>query len=53
MKLHRKVATLLAAPLALFLWGCSGDDVESGADATVRGLDKAGNAIGFRRQVGG
>ena len=45
MRLHRKMAALLGSSLALFVWGCTGDQVEDGADATARGLDKGGMVI--------
>lgn len=45
MRLHRKLTAVLAASLALVVWGCNSEQVESGADATARGLDKAGGAM--------
>ena len=45
MRLHRKLTAILAASLALVVWGCNSDQVESGAEATAKGLDKAGGAI--------
>ena len=32
MRLHQKMTPLLAASLALVLWGCNSDQVETGAE---------------------
>jgi hypothetical protein len=45
MRLHQKLVAPLACALALVLWGCNSEQVESGADSTAKGLDKAGGAI--------
>jgi len=45
MRIQRKMAAVLGSSLGLFLWGCTGDQVESGADATARGLGKGGGAV--------
>ena len=45
MKMHWKISATLVSVLALCAWGCSSDQVESGAEATAKGLDKAGGAI--------
>jgi ElaB/YqjD/DUF883 family membrane-anchored ribosome-binding protein len=45
MNLHQRVSATLVSAFALFAGGCTGDQVESGADATARGLDKAGGAV--------
>ncbi len=53
MKLHQKLVAPVACALALVLWGCNSEQVESGAEATAKGLDKAGDAIeNSRQQVG-
>ena len=31
MRLHQKLTSLLAASLALVLWGCNSDQVENGS----------------------
>jgi hypothetical protein len=45
MRLHRKLTAILAASLALVVWGCNSEQVESGAEATAKGLDKTGGAL--------
>ena len=45
MRLHQKMTPLLAASLALVLWGCNSEQVENGADKAAQGLEKAGAAI--------
>src|ERR1022692_3099823 len=45
MKLHQKVVAPLACALALVLWGCNSEQVESGAESTAKGLDKTGGAV--------
>src|SRR5580698_10334586 len=45
MRLHQKLASLMAASLSLVLWGCNSDQVESGAEKTANGLESAGKAV--------
>ncbi len=45
MRIHQKMSPLLAASLALVLWGCNSDQVEDGADKAAAGLDRGGAAI--------
>jgi hypothetical protein len=47
MKLHLKLVAPLACAMALVVWGCNSEQVESGAESTAKGLDKAGG--GFER----
>jgi hypothetical protein len=44
MRLHQKMTALLAASLALVLWGCNSEQVESGTEKAAEGLEKAGAA---------
>jgi hypothetical protein len=44
MRLHQKMTALLAASLALVLWGCNSEQVETGAEKAAEGLEKAGAA---------
>ena len=37
MRLHQKLTPLLAASLALVLWGCNSDQVETGAEKAAQG----------------
>jgi hypothetical protein len=41
----RKVSAALVPALAMLAWGCSSDQVESGAESTAKGLDRAGGAV--------
>jgi hypothetical protein len=45
MRLHQKMTPLLAASLALVLWGCNSDQIESGTDKAAQGLEKGGAAV--------
>jgi hypothetical protein len=45
MRNYRKSTAILAASLALVVWGCNSEQVESGADSAAKGLDKAGGAM--------
>ncbi len=56
----RATFSLLLMPLAMVLWGCGGEQVESGANATARGMERvggamesAGNAVGHRLEEAG
>lgn len=45
MKLNHRLSSLFASCVALVLWGCSGEQVESGAEATANGMHKVGGAL--------
>jgi hypothetical protein len=45
MKRYQRTSALLASSVALVLWGCSGEQVESGSNATGRGMERAGGTI--------
>ena len=41
---HRTLAAVAASSLGLFAWGCNSEQVETGAEATAKGLGKVGAA---------
>jgi hypothetical protein len=45
MRLHQRMTPLLSASLALVLWGCNSEQVETGADKAANGLEKGGAAV--------
>ena len=53
MRLHQKLTSLLAASLALVLWGCNSEQVENTAEKTAKGLERRGRRRRVRRQEAG
>ena len=53
MKSQYRTSALVAGSLALILGGCTGDQVESGAGATGRGMERAGRRTRVGWQGGG